>query len=107
MAAEVIVLTSINEEELAEQILIDLVSDGLILSGNIFPVKTVFMWEGQITIDEEFKIMMKAREGNYAAIEQYISEKHPYRAPEIIKLDANFGSEAFRKRVTAHKRLAD
>ncbi|MBX7059448.1 MAG: divalent-cation tolerance protein CutA [Leptospirales bacterium] len=103
--SEVLVLTAINEEELAEQILIDLVSEGFILSGNIIPVKTVFMWEGQIHIDDEFKLLMKAREGYYSDIERYIMDKHPYRSPEIIKVDANFGSEEFRKKLMSNKKL--
>ncbi len=103
--AEILVLTTINDEELAEQILIDLVSEGYILSGSIIPVKTVFMWEGQIHIDDEFRLLMKAREGYYKEIESYIIEKHPYRAPEVIKIQASFGSEEFRKHLLSNKKM--
>ena len=102
---ELIIYTAVNEEDLAQEVLIDLVSDGLILSGNYFPVKTIFIWEGTVHIDEEYKLMMKAREGFYDDIEKYLMENPPYRAPEIIKVSASFGSPEFKKHITAHKRM--
>jgi periplasmic divalent cation tolerance protein len=102
---EILLYTAVNEEDLAQEILVDLVSDGLILSGSFFPVKTVFMWEGQIHIDEEYKLIMKTREGYYEDIEKYLMKNHPYRAPEIIRVAASFGSAEFKKHITAHKQL--
>ena len=102
---EIIIYTAVNEEDLAEEILVDLVSDGLILSGNYYPVKTIFMWDGVLHVDEEYKLMMKARQGYYADVEKYIMANHPYRAPEIIRIDASFGSPEFKQHITAHKKL--
>ncbi len=102
---ELLIYTAVNDEDLAQEILVDLVSDGLILSGNYYPVKTIFIWEGQVHIDEEFKLMMKARDGFYSDIEKYLMENHPYRAPEIIRVPASFGSPEFKKHITAHKKM--
>ncbi len=102
---ELILFTAVNEEDLAQEMLVNLLHEGLILSGTYYPVKTVFLWEGEIHLDEEFKLMMKARDGYYEDIEKFIMENHPYRAPEIIRVDASFGSAEFKKHITAHKRL--
>jgi len=90
---------------LAQEFIGELLEEHLILSGCFFPVRTMFVWEGQMTIDDEFKVILKAREGNYPNIEDYIKEKHPYRAPEIIKLSAEFGSAEFKKFLVSQKRL--
>lgn len=102
---EILVLTAINEEEKATEFLVDLVSDGLILSGTFYPVKVVYFWEGEVHIDEEYKVVMKSREGHFADIEKYIIENHHYRAPEVIKVNASFGSDVFKKYLTDNKKM--
>ncbi|MBE7438736.1 MAG: divalent-cation tolerance protein CutA [Spirochaetales bacterium] len=103
---ECIIFTTINDDDLAQQFIGDLLEESLILSATIFSgVRTMYIWEGQMTIDEEFRLMLKARKGNYAAIEKYIMEKHPYQAPEIIKIDAEFGSPDFRQYILSKKQL--
>lgn len=102
---EIIVITAVNDEDLAQEFLVDMVSDGIILSGSYWTVKVIFKWENQIHIDEEFKILVKARAGFFPDIEKYIMEHHHYRAPEIIKIDASFGSQIFRDHIMANKKL--
>lgn len=106
MNDEIIVFTAINDEDLAQEFVQELLQEGFILSGTIFPgVKVMYIWDGQTTIDDEFKIMIKAREGNYNHIEQYIMKKHPYQAPEIIKISASFGSPDFKNFLVSRKKL--
>ncbi|MCB1324578.1 MAG: divalent-cation tolerance protein CutA [Spirochaetales bacterium] len=102
---EILVMTALNEEEAAQEMLVDLVREGFILSGTYYQVKIVFQWEGQVHFDEEYKLMMKARAGYYPDIEKYIMENHPYRAPEVIKIPASFGSPQFREHLMANKRM--
>lgn len=92
-----IIFTSINEEDDAETMIMEMLDLGLITSGTIFPgVKLYYKWEKTINKDEEYKIMLKTTHARYAAIEKYIQENHHYMAPEIVKIDASFGSEEFR-----------
>lgn len=102
---EIVVITAVNEEDLAQEFLVDMISEGIILSGTYWPVKVIFQWENQIHIDEEYKIMLKARAGYFSDIEKYIMENHHYRAPEIIKLEASFGSQDFRDHIMSNKKM--
>lgn len=104
---EIVVFTSINDEDVAQEFVQELLQEQLILSGTIFPgAKVMYVWEGQVTLDTEYKIMLKAREGHYAGIEEYIMKKHPYLAPEIIKFQVSFGSPDFRKFLMGNKKLS-
>jgi periplasmic divalent cation tolerance protein len=94
---EILIFTAINDSEKAEDMIIDLLEDELIISGTIFPeVKLYYKWAGSINVDDEIKLMIKAREENYEAIEEYIQTHHHYTAPEIVKIDATFGSDKFK-----------
>jgi len=98
MASEIIIFTAINEMELAQDMVTDLLDSELITSGTIFPsVQLLYKWDGTINMDDEIKIMLKAKGEDYDDIEEYIQEKHPYMFPEIVKIDASFGSKKFKK----------
>ena len=95
---DIVVFTSISEEDQAEDLIMGLLDLGLIASGTIFPnVKLYYRWQNSINKDEEFKIMLKAKSENYRKIEEFIQEQHHYLAPEVIRLDASFGSPEFRQ----------
>ncbi|MDF3820370.1 divalent-cation tolerance protein CutA [Leptospira sp. 96542] len=97
MSDEILVFTTIGDRDMAEEHISEMLELGIIISGTIFPeVELVYMWEGKITVDTENKILLKAKGENYDRIEEYIMKRHPYIAPEIIKLDASFGSPAYK-----------
>ena len=92
---ELLILTSLSEEEDAMDFIEELLEAELIKSGFIMPGKTMYLWEGQLTIDEEYKLMLKTSEEFYARIEEFIQDKHPYLIPEIVKVSYKPGSEQF------------
>lgn len=95
---EIVIFSAINDTETAEELVTGLLEAGLITSGTLFPGTTLlYQWEGKINLDEETKIIMKAKRENYGKIEDYIMHKHPYRFPEITTIDASFGSDKFRE----------
>lgn len=95
---EILVFTTLADRDLAEEYIADMLQLGLIVSGTIFPeVALLYQWEGKLTIDSENKILLKAKADQYPGIEEYIMKKHPYLAPEIIRLDVSFGSDKYKK----------
>jgi periplasmic divalent cation tolerance protein len=95
---EIVIFSAINDTETAEELVTGLLEAGLITSGTLFPGTTLlYQWEGKINLDEETKIIMKAKRDHYDKIEDYIMHKHPYKMPEITTVDASFGSEKFRE----------
>ncbi|MCW7463808.1 divalent-cation tolerance protein CutA [Leptospira limi] len=94
---EILVFTTIGDRDMAEEQISEMLEEGIIVSGTIFPeVELVYLWEGKITVDTENKILLKAKADKYDAIEAYIMKHHPYIAPEIIRLDVSFGSPAYK-----------
>ena len=102
---EILVMTALNDEDLVEEFIVDLLEAGLILSGVYWPIKVLYQWDGSIHIEEEYKLLLKARADFYDEIENYIIKKHHYKSPEIIKIDAVFGSKVFREHLMSRKTL--
>jgi len=95
---EIIIFTAINDTDLAEEFITNMLEAGLIISGTIFPGTTLmYRWENKINLDEEVKIIIKAKRENYDKIEDYIMHRHPYKMPEMTCIDATFGSDRFRE----------
>ena len=102
MKEDLIVFTTLNDEDLAQEFVLELLDRELIKSGTIFPgVTTIFRWEKVTHIDNEYKIMLKTHSESYDRIEEYIMEKHPYLAPEIIRIPFQAGSAHFEKHLQA------
>ncbi|ABZ96051.1 Divalent ion tolerance protein [Leptospira biflexa serovar Patoc strain 'Patoc 1 (Ames)'] len=94
---EILVFTTISDRDMAEEHISEMLEQGIIISGTIFPeVELVYLWEGKITVDTENKILLKTTADKYDAIETYIQKRHPYIAPEIIRMDVSFGSPAYK-----------
>ncbi|EQA37437.1 divalent cation tolerance protein, CutA1 family [Leptospira inadai serovar Lyme str. 10] len=94
---EILVFTTLADRDLAEEYIAEMLQQGIIVSGTIFPeVALLYQWEGKLTIDSENKLLLKAKAEHYPAIEEFIMKKHPYLAPEIIRLDVSFGSDKFK-----------
>ncbi|TGM32104.1 divalent-cation tolerance protein CutA [Leptospira biflexa] len=94
---EILVFTTIGDRDMAEEHISEMLEQGIIISGTIFPeVELVYLWEGKITVDTENKILLKTTADKYDAIETYIQKRHPYIAPEIIRMDVSFGSPAYK-----------
>lgn len=99
---EIIVFTTLSDRDLAEIQISEMLQEGIIISGTIFPdVTLMYQWDGKIAMDTENKIMIKARADQYSKIEEYIMKQHPYLAPEIIRMDVSFGSENYKKFIKA------
>lgn len=95
---EIIIFSAINDEDLAHDLITDLIEADLIISGTIFPeVTLLYKWEGKINMDQEVKMIIKAKADKYDAIEDFIMRNHPYKFPEVTRVDAHFGSEKFKE----------
>lgn len=105
MEGDLVIFTTLNDEELAQDFILELLEEGLIISGAIFPnVKTIFKWDGEVTIDEEHRLMLKTTEKHFDKIEQFILKKHPYLAPEVIKIPVSFGRPEFWAAIEAKRK---
>ena len=82
-----IVLCTCPNMGAAEGIANQLVAAGLAACVNIVPgLKSVYLWEGAVTADDELLLMIKTTAARYQDLEDAIREVHPYELPEIVSV---------------------
>ena len=59
------------------------------------PITSVFWWQGQIEMAEEWLCVIKSRRDLYAALEQSILALHPYDVPELLAIPVTAGSKDY------------
>lgn len=82
-----IYITSPSEEN-AEEISEHLIKKRLIACANIFPIKSIYKWKGNIAKEKEFVIMAKTQEKNFDEVKEEVEKIHPYKIPCILKISA-------------------
>ena len=53
---------------------------------NIFPIDSVYSWQGKIVKDKEFSAFIKTKNGNFKEVEQFILKHHSYAVPCIEEI---------------------
>ena len=53
---------------------------------NIFPIESIYHWQGKIVKDKEFAAIIKTRRENFKKIEKFILENHSYDTPCILEI---------------------
>ncbi len=76
----------------AQSIANTLVNKNLAACVNILPgVHSVYRWQGKCENAQEYLLMIKTLHSAYGALEQAITEIHPYELPEIIAVPITHG----------------
>ena len=93
--AIVILVTACSEAE-AEMIAKVVVEEQLAACVNILsPMRSVYRWEGKVTDDREWLLLIKTRAERFAAIETRVKALHSYQVPEVIALPIMAGTEGY------------
>ena len=86
-------ITNPSEEE-AKKIAKHLLENKLIACANIFPINSLYHWEGKIADENEFILIGKTTEGNFTKVKEEVEKIHSYDIPCIIKLKVE-GNEKY------------
>jgi periplasmic divalent cation tolerance protein len=90
-----IVMTTTASQDDAKEIANLLLEGRLAACVQIFPILSLYAWEGKVNEDPEHILFIKAKNADYAAIETAIKEKHKYDVPEIIRVPIVDGSASY------------
>ncbi|MGF1458369.1 MAG: divalent-cation tolerance protein CutA [Leptolyngbyaceae cyanobacterium] len=90
-----IILVTVDQQNMAEEIAQALISHRLAACVNLFPVHSVYTWEGQVEQAPEWQLTIKTDASLFEAIEQMLATLHPYDVPEIIALPILKGNAAY------------
>ncbi|MGB0562691.1 MAG: divalent-cation tolerance protein CutA [Spirulinaceae cyanobacterium] len=100
MTACVVITTCASETE-AKAIACHLVEQHLAACVQMFPIRSIYRWQGMIHDDPEVQLMIKTREELFGAIEHEIQAHHSYDVPEIILLPIQQGAASYLAWLTA------
>ena len=80
----------------ARRIARTLVEERLAACVNVFPITSIYHWDG-VQEDDEVALIVKTRRENVKKIEERVKELHSYETPCIISFAIDSGSEEFLK----------
>jgi periplasmic divalent cation tolerance protein len=96
MTGYVLIFVTTGTAAEAERIATTLVSERLAACVNIVnPIRSIYRWQGVVSDDQEWLLLIKARAADFAALEAKVRTLHSYQVPEIIALPIIAGSEAY------------
>lgn len=53
---------------------------------NVFPIDSIYFWQGKIIKDREFAAIIKTEKENFKKVEKFILENHSYETPCILEI---------------------
>ncbi|XP_022224481.2 protein CutA homolog [Drosophila obscura] len=60
---------------------------------NIIPkIESIYMWEGKVTEDDEYLMMIKTRTERIDELSKFVRENHPHSVPEVISIPIENGN---------------
>jgi periplasmic divalent cation tolerance protein len=93
---KVVILVTAASKKKCRKIAKHLVETQLAACVNITqPIESIYRWEGKITHDQEYQLLIKTTRELFPEIKAAISELHSYHTPEIICLPIIEGSRNY------------
>ena len=77
-----------KDEKEAKRISISLLKKRLIACANIFPIKSLYWWQGKIANGAESVIIAKTVSKKYKKVEQEVKKLHSHQIPCILRINA-------------------
>ncbi len=90
-----VVMVTAPSKEVAEAIASALVELKLAACVSLFPVTSIYTWQGKIEQDDEWQLLIKSDLSKFSVLAAKVQEIHPYEVPEIIALPIVAGSEPY------------
>jgi len=90
-----IVMTTCGDKANAELIAMRLVEERLSACVQIFPIESVYRWEGAVQHANEWMLFCKIKAYDYASVEAAIRAAHTYSNPEIVEVGIDNGAQAY------------
>lgn len=91
-----IVLITTSEFEEAKMLAQGLVSEHLAACVNIIKsVESFYIWEGKINNEQECMLICKTESLRWEELKNWVTNKHSYTVPEIIKIPITEGSSDY------------
>ena len=93
----VLIYTTCRDTEEAKRIGKLLVERGLAACINVWPIESMYMWEGELKDDVEAGLFVKTLESKIQDVEDLIAENHTYATPFIGAMDVRRINRAYKE----------
>lgn len=90
-----VVLVTAPSKEHAQNIARTLVESRLAACVSLLPIHSVYTWNGDIQMEDEWQLIIKSKLAKFALLEAKICSIHPYEVPEVIALPIQAGSPPY------------
>ncbi|MBD2088497.1 divalent-cation tolerance protein CutA [Microcoleus sp. FACHB-1515] len=90
----VVLVTAASELE-AKTIAQSLIATKLAACVSIWPVRSIYTWQGELEDSQEWQLLIKTDLNQFAQLEAKVRSLHAYDLPEIIALPIAAGSAAY------------
>ena len=85
------VISTCADKESAKQIAAALIEARLAACVQLFPIESMYNWQGKLCNDSETVMFIKSRTELFDKIAATIKENHTYEVPEIIQIPITDG----------------
>ena len=94
------VYTTFPDQASAEQMAQYLLEHKLIACANIFPVQSIYTWQGKVENENEYVALVKSAPHKWPSINDAVERLHAYEVPCIVKyeVEANAAYEEWVKK---------
>lgn len=89
------VLITVPDLKTAEKVSSVLIEKRLAACANFFPVKSMYRWEGEVEVNEEFILLLKTRSSDFDRICEEVVKVHPYEVPCIVRCEITEGLPSY------------
>ena len=90
-----LVMTTASSEAAVRRLIDAALDARLAACVQALPMKSHYVWKGEIMREAETLLLFKAKGADYPALEEAIRTAHDYETPEIIRLDIAAGLPAY------------
>nr|BBH86290.1 divalent-cation tolerance protein CutA [Thermosporothrix sp. COM3] len=104
MSEYIVVVTTVDSEDVAKAIARKLVEQHLAACVHLFPIQSVYRWEGKQEEDNEWRLEAKTRRELYPRVEKAIVESHPYSCAQVTVLPIVAGKKEYLDWIEAETR---
>ena len=90
-----LIYITIGSEEEAQKLGKSLVEEKLVACVNMFPIRSIYRWKGELQEERELAIIAKTKDELVDRAIKRIKELHPYEVPCIVSIPIEKGNEEF------------
>jgi len=88
----IIILTTVDNPELAHRIASEVVESGEAACVNIVPgIRSIYRWEGKMWDEGELLLIIKSVAERFEAVRARVRRLHTYQVPEVISIPIKDG----------------